>query len=370
VPRVTNANHWLLPVLVAFACLTVPTGAGASPPRLLPSISVTPVVQGTLGSNGWYRSNVLLSWTFVPNPPTSVQGCFVGAITAEGRTHVDCKVSWGASGNAEVVLDIFIDKTAPAVHAVPSRPPQANGWYTKPVSFTFDGTDATSGIAACSSITYSGPDSKSASVTGTCTDKAGNVGHAVSRFSYDSTPPTVKSLTAEPGDRSVMLTWTASGYTGVVQVTRTGGSSPRKVVYQGTGSAVRDAGLHVGRKYKYTVNATDEAGNVGAAALAVTATGQLTAPVPGQRVRSRPHLTWLPVKGASYYNVQLYRGGRILSRWPKRTSFTLPVSWSYLGRHHRLNSGSYRWYVWPGFGNPAQARYGRLLGSSSFVYSH
>jgi hypothetical protein len=132
---------------------------------------------------------------------------------------------------------------------------------------------------------------------------------------------------------------------------------------------VRDTGLRVGAKYKYTVTATDEAGNTGGATLAVTATGRLTSPVPGQRVTSRPHLTWLPVKGASYYNVQLYRGGRILSVWPKRTTFTLPLSWAYQGHHHHLHSGSYRWYVWPGFGKPAQARYGQLLGSSTFLYA-
>jgi hypothetical protein len=27
----------------------------------------------------------------------------------------------------------------------------------------------------------------------------------------------------------------------------------------------------------------------------------------------------------------------------------------------------YRWYVWPGFGRISAARYGRLLGSSTFV---
>jgi hypothetical protein len=356
VSRVTRATHrWLL-FVAAFACLAVPAAAGGAT-----GVSLTPVVQGTQGTNGWYLSNVLLGWQFDPNPPETQHGCLIGAITAQGVTHIDCKATWVGGSSAEVVLNISIDKTAPAVHLVPSRPPDDNGWYNKPVSFTAKGTDATSGIASCSSPTYSGPDNAKASVAGSCTDKAGNVGHAVYRFAFDSTPPTIGSLSAVHGNRSVVLTWQPSADT-IFQVARGG-----KVVYQGTGTEARDTGLRVGAKYTYTVTATDQAGNTSHATLPVTATGPLTSPVPGQTVSSRPHLTWLPVKGATYYNVQLYRGGRILSRWPKRTSITLPASWSYQGHHHRLRGGSYRWYVWPGFGKKSQAHYGRLLGSSTFA---
>jgi hypothetical protein len=355
VPGFTRAAHrWLLLVAV-LACLALPAAAGATG-----GVSVTPVVQGTQGTNGWYVSDVFLNWQFVPTNPKTVTGCFVGEITLQGVTHIDCKVTWVGGAIAEDPLDIAIDTTAPAVHAVPSRGPDDNGWYNKPVSFTFKGTDATSGIASCSSLTYSGPDNAKASVSGTCTDKAGNVGHAVYRFAYDSTPPTIGSLSAVHGNRSVVLTWKPSTDT-VFTVTRSG-----KVVYHGTGTEVRDTGLRVGTRYTYTVTAVDEAGNTSRATLPVTATGALTSPVPGQTVSSRPQLTWLPVKGATYYNVQLYRNGRILSRWPKRTSITLPASWTYQGHHHRLRSGSYRWYVWPGFGKKSRAHYGHLLGSSSF----
>jgi hypothetical protein len=367
VPRVIGtASRRLLVLLAAFACLALPAAAGGATSRPdTQCCSLTPGLQGTPGSNGWYVSDVLLSWTFVPDPPNSVQGCFIGAITAEGHTSIDCKASWGALGSAERILDIYIDKTAPAVHAVPSRPPDANGWYNKPVSFTFAGTDATSGIASCSSLTYSGPDNGTASVAGTCTDRAGNVGHASYTFAYDSTPPSITSLSAQHGNRSVSLTWKASAGTQSLQVTRSG-SGFHKVVYRGTGTGLRNTGLRVGAKYTYKVTAVDEAGNTSSASLGVTATGPLTSPVPGQNVSSRPHLSWLPVKGATYYNVQLYRNGRILSRWPRGTSITLPASWSYQGRHHRLSNGSYRWYVWPGFGKKSRAHYGKLIGSSSF----
>jgi hypothetical protein len=225
-------------------------------------------------------------------------------------------------------------------------------------------------MASCSSTTYSGPDSGNASVSGTCRDNAGNVGRGVYGFSYDATPPTVGSVTAKHGNRTVLLSWTASSDTKISQVTRTGGSGGTgAVVYRGTGDAFRDKGLRVGAKYQYTVTAFDRAANTAVKTLAVTATGRLINPVPGERVTSAPRLVWLPVKGASYYNVQLIHGKRIFSAWPTRASFKLPRSWVYHGHRYRLRPGVYRWYVWPGYGKLAQAQYGRRLGGSSFLYA-
>jgi hypothetical protein len=272
------------------------------------------------------------------------------------------------TGQLPEPVTIKIDKTAPAVHAVPSRPPDANGWYNHPVGVLFAGTDATSGLARCSSTTYSGPDNGNASVAGTCTDNAGNVGPATYGFSYDATPPSLTKVTAKHGDRTVLLGWTASPDVQVVQVTRSRGSGPNKLIFRGTGAAVRDKGLRPGVKYKYTVTAFDVAGNSVAQTVIVTGTGRLINPVPGEHVTSPPRLAWLPVKGASYYNVQLIRGGRILTAWPRHAHFKVSRSWVYQGQHYRLRPGVYRWYVWPGFGRLAQAHYGRRLGGSAFVY--
>jgi hypothetical protein len=42
-------------------------------------------------------------------------------------------------------------------------------------------------------------------------------------------------------------------------------------------------------------------------------------------------------------------------------------TWRYLGKTQALRPGRYTWHVWPGLGSREQARYGKLLGSSSFV---
>jgi hypothetical protein len=75
------------------------------------------------------------------------------------------------------------------------------------------------------------------------------------------------------------------------------------------------------------------------------------------------------VKRAAYYNVQLVRGKKILSAWPASNHLRLRSSWVYQGHHYRLHRGVYRWYVWPGFGARSKARYGSVLGGSSFVFS-
>ena len=362
-PRFRTANRWLLLLGLAVACLAVPASAAAGG-------SVNVVVGGTPGANGWYVSNVTVNWVFGDPLPTQTNGCDAVTISAEGHTHLECSATWADASHTNFPLDIYIDKTPPTVEGAPSRAPDVNGWYDKPVSVSFSGEDSTSGVASCSSTSYSGPDNGNASVAGTCTDNAGNVGHGAYGFSYDATPPTLGPVTAKHGNRTLWVAWTSSADTTLSQVTRTGGpGNQTKVVYQGPADAFLDKGLRAAAKYQYTVSAYDEAGNTATNTLTVTATGRLLNPVPGQRVTSPPHLAWLAAKGASYYNVQLIRGKRILSAWPARTSLKLRGSWTFHGHRYRLRPGVYRWYVWPGFGKRKQAHYGRLLGSNSFVYA-
>jgi hypothetical protein len=352
----------LIPAVVV-ASLLLPSGAAGRT-----AVTINPVITGTLGASGWYVSNVNVSWTFDP-APDQTQGCDVVTISADGTTNLLCSAWWGQV-HIDYPLAISVDKTAPVPHGVPSRQPDASGWYNKPVTIAFTGTDATSGLAGCTSTAYAGPDNGNAAVSGTCTDRAGNVGRATYGFSYDSTPPTLGSVSVKHGNRNVLLSWTASSDTKVIQVTRLRGSKGlAKIVFSGTGSAFRDKGLRPGAKYQYTVSAFDIAANASSEALAVTATGPLVNPVPGERVTSPPRLIWLPVKGATYYNVQLIHNGRILSAWPRRADLKLQRSWIYKGDRYRLRPGVYRWYVWPGFGRFALANYGRRLGGSAFVYA-
>jgi hypothetical protein len=365
VQRVPTASRRLLVLVLVVTSLVVPSSAASDSGR-----SITYAITGTLGANGWYTSNVHVDWTVTPSPYSETSGCLPTPLNNDtpGAT-LTCSATWINPGETLTrSVTIKIDKTPPSASGHPARPPDANGWYNHPVPVSFAGSDGTSGLAGCSSTTYSGPDNSHASVAGTCTDHAGNVGHATYGLSYDATPPSLGNLTAKPGDRSVLLGWTASPDAQVAQVTRSRGSGPSKTIYSGMAGSFRDKGLRRGAKYHYTVTAFDVAANSAAQTLTVTATGRLINPAPGEHVSSPPRLAWLPVNGARYYNVQLIRGGRIMSAWPTHANLKLPRRWVYQGHRYRLRPGVYRWYVWPGFGRLAQAHYGRMLGGSSFVY--
>jgi hypothetical protein len=338
-------------------------------------------IDGIVGTNGWYRGSatgnfVVLHWS-VSDPDFQVissAGCEPAIQIAgpnPGTTRTCSLTLVGGSSISRTTRTISIDATPPAVTAAAARVPDSNGWYNRPVGVSFSGTDATSGVASCSAATYAGPDNAAAQVAGTCTDVAGNVGSGTLALAYDATPPKLLKLSSKSTKRGVVLKWAVSTDTQRVQVARSPGRGAKSVtvLYAGAGKTFPDKGLRVGKRYRYTVSAFDAAANKASRTITVTATGALLAPAPGERVTGRPRLTWTPTHGASYYNVQLVRGGTILSVWPRTTSLRLPRSWIFHGHRYHLHRGTYRWYVWPGFGPLAAARYGGLLGRSSFLFA-
>ena len=79
-------------------------------------------------------------------------------------------------------------------------------------------------------------------------------------------------------------------------------------------------------------------------------------------------LAWKAVKGASYYNLIVWRnGGRVLDLWPSANHARLPASWRYKGVRRKLVPGRYLWFVHPGFGPKIDARYGGPVQSGVLV---
>jgi hypothetical protein len=121
---------------------------------------------------------------------------------------------------------------------------------------------------------------------------------------------------------------------------------------------------------RVTCTASDERGNTASRGFNARVVFRLYAPSPGDWLSMPPRLAWFPVIGASYYNVQVFRlGQKVLSTWPTRPNLQMRRRWDYRGHAFWFTSGLYTWSVWPGFGNPEQVRYGRLLGVSSFLVS-
>ena len=335
--------------------------AVATPPE------ITVAIAGTPGQNGWYRSNVTVNWQ-VEGETTSA-GCDTVTLNADTPgTKITCTAD--SDGDQTIKsITIKLDKTPPAAATSADRAPDANGWYNRPLTVSSSGSDATSGIDGCSSAQYAGPDNATALVPGSCRDLAGNVAGTALAFKYDATAPNVLAVTAKRGNRSAEISWQKSTDTQVVEVVRAPGrgSQGETLVYRGSETGFRDTGLVVGRKYVYRVIGVDEAANRAERKVEVVATGALLSPAPAERVSSPPNLVWTAAKGASYYNVQLVRGRKVLSAWPARPGFQLRRTWVYKGLRHRLRPGTYRWYVWPGRGPKSAARYGSPLGSSTFV---
>lgn len=316
----------------------------------------------------WYTTeSVILDWDWSPGATTTT-GCGGATFTAERRETRACTVGWSDTTITKTVW-VGIDRTPPQIVALqPDRPAGPNGWFNSPVGLTFQGTDQTSGVASCSSTTYSGADGLGVSIGGSCTDVAGNTGFGALPLNYDATPPPRPSVDVLPGNERVALEW--SSPPGVeAEVVRSPKKGDPVVVFRGVGERLTDRRLRNGQRYAYTVSLIDQAGNRSSdATSAVPTDSPLLLPAAGAHVKNAPELVWKRVRKARYYNAQLLRRGRkILSVWPRAHHLQLRRSWRFAGRRFRLKPAHYCWYVWPGLGSRSERRYGKPLGKSCFT---
>ncbi len=278
-------GHYSLQAAVVGDCFASP-GVTAdilidgTPPTTTASAAPTP------NQPGWNKSDVTVTLSAVDNlegsgvkqlsyslngaqtgPTVVVAGSTTSfLITAEGTTTVTY-FAQDNLGNTEVAktLVVKLDKTAPTIAAAPDRPADSNGWYNHPLTVTFSGTDATSGIASCTPPTpYGGPDTATGSLTGTCTDNAGNVGSATFAFKYDATPPAIGITSPTAGAIYTLNQLVTASY---ACTDATSGVAACTGTLANGASATSQVGPRT-----LTVNATDVAGNP--RALSVTYTVQ------------------------------------------------------------------------------------------------
>ena len=218
---------------------------------------ITPHVDGTLGDNGWYVSDVVVTWDVVDDESevTNTTGCDPTTISSDttGQT-LTCEATSGGGTSSESVT-IKRDATAPDVTAG-ARDPDHNGWYNEPLTVSFSGTDATSDNVSCDSPVTYGDDSNEGdgtdrSVSGSCTDEAGNSAEATFTFDYDNTNPTIV------GSRSPLANsngWNNADVTVSFQCSDPGGSGVESCL-GGTTLTTENANHNV------QGTATDNAGN-------------------------------------------------------------------------------------------------------------
>jgi hypothetical protein len=326
-----------------------------------------------------------------PLPPSAIQ-CSPrsGAQFPLGRTTVGCAAVDAAGNRSEDSFTLLVrDTTAPTINApnVTVTAPRAAGIRKTDSALAayLNGVRATD-LVSTPSVTNDAPDLLPIGrtrVTFTARDAAGNAATSAAMVTVqqpgspaqpvDVRPPAeVGGVRAAAGDHSVTITWSKPARDVVAvgvyrnRVERAGAGA---LVYRGLGRSFVDRRLANGVRYRYVVATFDRAGNrsKGVVRLARPAALLLLAPRPNARVSAPPLLRWAPARTASYYNVQVWRGNRkILSSWPAGRQLRIPRAWSFEGRRYRLTPGVYTWYVWPGVGAKADARYGTMLGRSTF----
>jgi hypothetical protein len=341
----------------------------ATPPQLTGS-----AFERAPDADGWYNRPVAVAFSGT-DATSGVASCdrptYGGPDGGSLQVAGTCRDVAGNTSTA-ATASLKYDATAPAVGALPDRPPDRKGWYRRPLTITFSGTDAASGVAACAApVRYTGPDQKDVSLAGTCRDAAGNVS-AEQRFvlNYDATAPKLSRVRAQVAPGIARVRWRRPADAVLVEIERAPGVNGARStnVYSGAGETFVDRTVRKGVRYRYTVRALDAAGNTSGTVVATGPRPPLYEPPARGVVHAPVELAWRATPGARYYNVQLHRNGvKVLSAWPRTAQLRLGRSWRYLGKAQSLRPGAYTWYVWPGLGARALSRYGEVLGSSSFV---
>jgi hypothetical protein len=183
--------------------------------------SVTASASRGSDTNGWYNHAVTVAWA-ATDPASGVASCtspvnYNGPDSASAAPSGTCTDQAGNTSGS-VSFPLKFDSTAPSgVSAAAARGPDQNGWYNHAVAISWSGSDGTAGIASCSSINYSGPDSANAAPSGNCSDKAGNTSSSVSfPLKFDDTAPSVTPSAARGPDtngwynHAVTISWAGS----------------------------------------------------------------------------------------------------------------------------------------------------------------
>ena len=136
-----------------------------------------------------------------PMATTTVNGSSATLlINTEGITAVNffATDNWG-NQEAPKSVTVRLDKTAPALSAARSPGPNAQGWNNTDVTVTFTCFDALSGVNSFTGPATLSGEGAGQSVSGQCTDNAGNATSlTVTGINIDKTPPSISGSRTPP----------------------------------------------------------------------------------------------------------------------------------------------------------------------------
>ncbi len=193
-----TGSSWIVNT-ASFHLVVLPPNA---PPDVTPPV-ITPTVDGTLGNNGWYVSDVQVSWSVSDDESaiSSSTGCDTVLVTADttGTTYT-CQAT-SAGGTSSQSVTIKRDATAPEISLVSTYTNEADyvqgTWTNEDVSANFLCEDATSGPVSANDIEVLSTEGANQGITGNCQDLAGNTSSdstSVTDVDIDKTAPTASAV--------------------------------------------------------------------------------------------------------------------------------------------------------------------------------
>jgi hypothetical protein len=170
-----------------------------------PTVGYTVAPPTPDGFNGWYKSNVTVTWTVgEPESPNSLSktGCVDQSIAADqASTEYSCTASSAGGSAGPVTVSIKRDGTAPSMSGAPTTAANDDGWYNGNVTIEWTCGDATSGVAVCPADSIiSGEGQGLTASSGSVSDNAGNVASATSSpaVKIDKTAPNAPTVNLSP----------------------------------------------------------------------------------------------------------------------------------------------------------------------------
>ncbi len=179
--------------------------------------SITANISGTQGDNGYYTSDVTLSWTIdEPQSPhtLSTSGCGSVSVTTDTTgVSYTCEAT-SAGGTASKTVTIPRDATPPTIDSVDVPPANDNGWLSIYPTVTWHCSDATSGVVDAAHNASLEVEGENLALSSGCTDKAGNETKTIEGpFNVDVTDPVIANFDFNPANAAgwhntpVVATW-------------------------------------------------------------------------------------------------------------------------------------------------------------------
>jgi len=180
------------------------------------------VLSGTLGENGWYVSDVSIAWSALDDI-SGATACPAATLATNAASHLfECTAVNGAGlRSAPAAIAVKRDVLKPAITLAAPAPDGANGWYRSPVTVGWSYQQAVSGTNVTSGCATTTQSTDTPGMTIGCAVKtgAGIENAATHALKLDATAPTLsgRASTSEWTNADVTVTWDCDDATSGVQ---------------------------------------------------------------------------------------------------------------------------------------------------------